>query len=130
MATASVWFRSAAGQGKLNGYSMELCGGTHARGTGEIGYFRIVSESAIAAGVRRIEAVAGLTSYDKAKSDAELLANVAGKLNVPIAEIDKKLESLLVHQKELERQLKNWEQKQAAATAAPWTWRRLRGQTL
>jgi alanyl-tRNA synthetase len=54
---------------KLNGYSMELCGGTHTRATGEIGLFRIVSEAAVAAGVRRIEGVAGLEAYRKANDE-------------------------------------------------------------
>ncbi|MHC1768462.1 MAG: alanine--tRNA ligase [Verrucomicrobiia bacterium] len=103
--------------GELNGYSMELCGGTHTRATGELGLFRVVSESAIAAGVRRIEAVAGFQAYEKAKSEAELLGLLAGKVNAPVGELERKLEALLAQQKELEKQLKAFRQKEAAQTA-------------
>jgi alanyl-tRNA synthetase len=102
---------------KLNGYSMELCGGTHTRSTGEIGLFRIVGESAIAAGVRRIEAVAGPLAYAQARHDADLLATLAGKINSPLHELEKKIESLLAHQKELEKQLKSAQQREAAHSA-------------
>jgi alanyl-tRNA synthetase len=91
---------------KLDGYSMELCGGTHTRATGEIGLFRIVGENAIAAGVRRIEAIAGLTAYDVMKLDRELIKTVAGKVNSPIHELEKKIESLLEQQKALEKEVK------------------------
>jgi alanyl-tRNA synthetase len=103
---------------KLNGYSMELCGGTHTRATGEIGLFRIVGESAIAAGVRRIEAVAGLEAYKRANEELHLIKNLAGKVNSPVHELDKKIESLLAHQKELEKLLKSAIQRNAAQTAA------------
>ena len=101
----------------LNGYSMELCGGTHTRATGELGLFRIVSEAAVAAGVRRIEALAGLRAYEKTKEDAILISSVAHKINSPVGELEKKLEALLAQQKDLEKQLKAMQQKQAGEVA-------------
>ncbi|HEX4086813.1 MAG TPA: alanine--tRNA ligase-related protein [Chthoniobacteraceae bacterium] len=103
--------------GSLNGYSMELCAGTHTRGTGEIGLFRIVSEGAVAAGVRRFEALAGLAAFDAATADAERLKAFAGKLNAPLGEIEKKLDALLAQQKQLEKQLKAAQQAQAGNLA-------------
>ena len=101
----------------LDGYSMELCGGTHTRATGEIGLFRIVGESAIAAGIRRIEAVSGLEAYKRATEELQLIKAVAGKVNSPLGELEKKIEALLAQQKELEKQLKAAQQKQAAELA-------------
>jgi alanyl-tRNA synthetase len=103
---------------KLDGYSMELCGGTHTRATGEIGLFRIVGESAIAAGVRRIEAVAGLEAYGLANSQLQLIRSLAGKINSPLHELEKKVDLLLEHQKELEKRLKTSIQRSAAQTAS------------
>lgn len=103
--------------GALNGYSMELCGGTHTRHTGEIGLFRIVHESAVAAGVRRVEAVAGLESLKRSVSAEEVIRSVAGHLNSPIGELEKKAEALVAQQKKLEKELKGLKQSQAAAGA-------------
>jgi alanyl-tRNA synthetase len=104
--------------GELNGYSMELCGGTHTRATGEIGLFRIVGENAIAAGVRRIEAVAGLEAYRKATDELQLIKSLAAKINSPVHELEKKIESLLEHQKEIEKQLKVAQQREASNAAS------------
>ena len=101
----------------IGGYSKELCAGTHARSTGEIGLFRILSEAAVAAGVRRIEAVAGLSAYETAITDSERLKGFAAKLNSPLAEIEKKLDALLLQQKELEKSLKAAQQREAASRA-------------
>ncbi|HOX02887.1 MAG TPA: alanine--tRNA ligase [Candidatus Paceibacterota bacterium] len=103
---------------ELNGYSMELCGGTHCRATGEIGLFRIVSEGAIAAGIRRIEALAGLEAYRRAGQELALLRTLSAMVNSPVAELEKKIEAIVAQQKELERQLRESRQKQAADTAA------------
>jgi alanyl-tRNA synthetase len=103
--------------GGLDGYSMELCGGTHTRATGEIGLFRIVGENAIAAGVRRIEAVAGLNAFDAMRGDRELIRSLGGALNAPLGELEKKVEALLAHQKELEKALKAASQREAAGRA-------------
>ena len=101
----------------LDGYSMELCGGTHTRAAGEIGLFRIVAESAIAAGIRRIEAVSGLEAYQRANEELQLIKAVAGKVNSPVGELEKKIESMLAQQKDLEKQLKAMQQKQATEMA-------------
>jgi alanyl-tRNA synthetase len=103
--------------GALDGYSMELCGGTHVRATGEIGSFRIVSESAVAAGVRRIEAIAGLEARDAAKTDAARLHHVASRLGAPLTEIEKKLEATLIQLKGLEKELEALRQREAAGIA-------------
>jgi alanyl-tRNA synthetase len=96
---------------------MELCGGTHTRATGEIGLFRIVAESAVAAGIRGIEAVSGLEAYRQANDQLQLIKTLSGKVNSPVGELEKKIESLLAQQKDLEKQLRAGQQKQAAETA-------------
>jgi alanyl-tRNA synthetase len=102
---------------ELDGYSMELCAGTHTRATGEIGLFRIQSEAAIAAGVRRIEAVAGLNAYETAVTDAQRLHGLAAKIGTPLPELEKRVEGMLLHQKELEKALKSAQQREAAGRA-------------
>ncbi len=105
------------GAHNLDGYSMELCGGTHTRATGEIGLFRILGENAIAAGVRRIEAIAGLTAFDAMSLDRELIRSIAGKVSSPVHELEKKVDALLAQQKELEKSLRSATMKEAANTA-------------
>jgi alanyl-tRNA synthetase len=101
----------------LDGYSMELCGGTHVRATGEIGLFRILSEGAVAAGVRRIEAIAGLRAYDTAVAEAERLKALSLKLGTPLVDLERRLDALLQQQSELEKALAAAAQREAAHKA-------------
>jgi alanyl-tRNA synthetase len=98
----------------IGGFSRELCGGTHVVTTGEIGLVKVVAESAIAAGTRRIEAVAGQAAIDFIAHREAALAAVSAHLSAGPADVVKKLETILSHQKELEKKLKGFEQKASA----------------
>ena len=101
----------------INGYSRELCGGTHVSTTAEIGLIKIVAEMAVAAGTRRIEAVAGQAAYDFVKVREDALAAVGAHLSAGPLDVNKKLEALLAHKAELEKKLKVFEQKASAGLA-------------
>lgn len=87
------------------GISKELCGGTHVRRTGEIGQVQIVSESAISAGVRRIEAVAGLAALERSKQFERILAELASELGTTLEGVSEKVKTLRATALELEREL-------------------------
>ncbi len=93
----------------VGGYSRELCGGTHVAATGTIGQFRILSESSIASGVRRIEAVAGLPAYDAMCGDRRMLDVLAERFSVSVAEVPARVEALAEQVKALEKQIKDRE---------------------
>jgi alanyl-tRNA synthetase len=101
----------------IGGYSRELCGGTHVTTTGEIGFIKVVAEMAIAAGTRRIEAVAGQAAFDFIAQREAALAMVNARLNAGPLDVAQKLEAVLNHQKELEKKLKAYEQKASAGLA-------------
>jgi alanyl-tRNA synthetase len=101
----------------IGGYSRELCGGTHVSTAGEIGLIKIVAEMAVAAGTRRIEAVAGQAAIDFIATREAALAAVNAHLGAGTADVTKKLEALLAHQKEIEKQLKAFQQKALAGLA-------------
>ncbi|MCX6996798.1 MAG: alanine--tRNA ligase-related protein [Kiritimatiellaeota bacterium] len=92
--------------GGLDGWSMELCGGTHVRATGDIGQFRIVAESSVAAGIRRIEAVCGWAAWEFLRREHELLHAVAQRLSLAPEEVPGRVAALLDNAKKLEKEIK------------------------
>ncbi|MEE8332924.1 MAG: DHHA1 domain-containing protein, partial [Alphaproteobacteria bacterium] len=94
-------------------YSVELCGGTHAWRTGDIGLFKILSESAVAAGVRRIEAVTGAAALAYLDETEKLLREAAGALNVPPDQLPARINALMDDRRRLETELSETRRKLA-----------------
>ena len=96
-------------------FSQELCGGTHVQFTGDIGSFRIVSESSIASGVRRIEAVTGMEAVDWTAEEHELLIGVSQKLSVKPDELPARIISLNNQLREAEKKIKSMQSQLATS---------------
>jgi alanyl-tRNA synthetase len=101
-----------------DGYSVELCGGTHVSRTGDIGVFRLVSESGVAAGVRRIEAVSGPGALEWARAAEELIERIGAAVKGSRADLSDKVAGLLEENRRLSRELEALKQKLAAAQGA------------
>ena len=109
---------NAGGENAGGPYSVELCGGTHVARTGDIGAFKIVAEGAVAAGVRRIEAVAGSAAIAHLAWQEEMLVQASAMLNTSTAELPGRIEALLDERKRLERELSETRRKLATGGQA------------
>ncbi|WP_375285024.1 alanine--tRNA ligase [Marinicauda pacifica] len=86
-------------------YSIELCGGIHVARTGDIALFKIVGDSAVSAGVRRIEALTGEAARQYLETQAGIARSAADRLKIPASELEARLDALIDERKKLERQL-------------------------
>ena len=101
------------GGGNAMGWSVELCGGTHVKRTGDIGIVSIAGECGVAAGVRRIEALTGKGARKQANNVAQIAKDAAAELRVPIDEMPSRIAALLDERKRLERELSEAKKKLA-----------------
>jgi alanyl-tRNA synthetase len=99
----------------MGDFSTELCGGTHVRRTGDIGFFKIVSESGVAAGIRRIEAVTGEGALAWVQQQEAKLAEAASVLKAPVSEVSTKLAQVMDNVRNLERELGRLKSKLASS---------------
>ncbi|HEU6453138.1 MAG TPA: alanine--tRNA ligase [Gemmatimonadaceae bacterium] len=89
----------------IPGLSLELCGGTHTRNTGQIALFKIVSETGLAAGVRRIEALTGPGAYEHVRAEEERLRRLADLMRAPIDGVERRAQTLLDERRSLQKRL-------------------------
>ena len=99
-------------------YSVELCGGTHVARTGDIGLVRLTGESAVAAGIRRVEAVTGEAAFEQTAGEHRLLEELAELLRVGIPDLPARVASLLEDRRKLERELAETRRKLLTGAAA------------
>ena len=104
--------------GQRKPFSIELCGGLHVQRTGDIGVLKITSESGIAAGIRRIEAVTGMNAIKNMQQSEQQLSELASQLKVKRPEVAQRVRTMADKQREIEKQLERLEQKIASAQAA------------
>jgi alanyl-tRNA synthetase len=97
----------------IPGVSKELCGGTHTKMTGDVGLFKIISESSVASGIRRIEALTGFGTYARLEEDEEILKNLSHTLRAPRTDLARAIERLLDQQRQLEHEVENLKRKSA-----------------
>lgn len=104
--------------GQRKPFSIELCGGLHVQRTGDIGVLKITSESGIAAGIRRIEAVTGMNAVKNMQQSEQQLGELASQLKVKRPEVAQRVRTMADKQRDLEKQLERLQQKMASAQAA------------
>ena len=104
--------------GQRKPFSIELCGGLHVQRTGDIGVLKITSESGIAAGIRRIEAVTGMNAIKNIQQSELQLSELASQLKVKRPEVAQRVRTMADKQRDLEKQLERLQQKIASAQAA------------
>jgi len=104
--------------GQRKPFSIELCGGLHVQRTGDIGVLKITSESGIAAGIRRIEAVTGMNAVKNIQQSEQQLSELASQLKVKRPEVAQRVRTMADKQRDLEKQLERLQQKIASAQAA------------
>ncbi|WP_026353735.1 alanine--tRNA ligase [Woodsholea maritima] len=102
-----------AREGETRAYSVELCGGIHVERTGDIALFKIISESAVSSGIRRIEALTGEAARQYLEGQADLARAAADLLKVPTTDLETRVSSLIEERKSLERQLSEAKKKLA-----------------